>query len=632
MSQLFGCVRFNSTVDVAGIAKHMQKSMSFFEGDAQGIYQSETVFICNKFLFNTPEAANTTSICQNERYVLAASCRIDNREELAVKLNIQEPLKASDHEYILAAYAHYQEACVKHLLGDFSFAVWDKQEQKLFVARDHLGVRPLFYTYQKDVFLFTSDLNAFLNLEFIDTNYKKSYVAGMLHGSYNLKYLGVHHTCYHAIYRVKPSHYLLVSDGHLQEKKYWELKPAFPKDDEVTEDVHQKFYHLFYESVKCRMRGIESFGVGLELSGGLDSSSIACMVNEVLAENNKLLDNLFSFSLVQSEEGRACALDRIDDEEHLQDLILDLLNIKKKNIYKLNKHPFDNYLNEIEDNICVNGGINIQYSTWQKTIYNAMQAVSCKIKLSGFAGDELVTDSGRLWMYDIWFTCRPARILKELLKFDRNIYKSLFWYLRDRVYGYKMNKKAIAKEIDSDFLDAKYLKNLPAKEYSISVRSYKHYLISRIMRPFTSLRFESENLNALRFNSECRYPMADIRLLEFMIQLPADFFKPEKVRRNFIRKALNGILPKPILARDDKTGAVIPYLRYKNKIFIEQLLKDGLPTDFEGNMVDTKKIADKLKTPENLKRETDVISLLMAVYLAKTVHQCHPHYLQYQHY
>ena len=621
MSQFFGCVSFNDSNDVSEIGLNMQQSLSFFKGDAQGIFQSDDVYICNKFLFNSPESVNTTSICQNDRYVMAGSCRIDNREELARTLDIEAPLEASDHEYILAAYTCYRHDCVKHLIGDFAFVVWDKQQKELFIARDHLGVRPLFYTCQQNLILFTTDLNAFHRLTFIDLNYKKSYVAGLLHGSYILKYLNVKHTCYHDIYRLEPSHYLFYSKDKVQVTKYWELKPCFSEKPIDEKQVYRKFYQLFFEAVKCRLRGVESFGVGLELSGGLDSSTIACMANEVLSADKELFENLFSFSLVQSEEGRAYAADEKVEEEYIQNQLLDSFRFKKENIFKLNRHPFTNYMDEIQETILVHGGLNKQYTTWQNAIYETMHKAGCRVKLSGFAGDELVTDYGTKWMYDIWYSCRFSRVMKELMKFDISIYKSLFRYLRHRVFGFKMNKRMIAKEIDSDFLRHENLKDLPVKEYSLSIRSYKHYLISRIMRPFTSLRFESENLHALRFNTECRYPMADIRLLEYLMLLPADVFKPGKVKRNLIRKSLRSILPEQVLTRDDKTGAVIPYLRYKNKVFIDQLLNEGLPAEFESSMVDTKKIIERLKTPENLKRETDVISLLMAVYLTKAEHR-----------
>ncbi|MFD0878386.1 hypothetical protein ACFQ1A_29745, partial [Massilia pinisoli] len=82
MSQFFGCISFNSDFNVAEVVSEMQQPTSFFKPDALGIYQTNEVFICNKFLFNTPESINLNDICQNERYILAASCRIDNRAEL----------------------------------------------------------------------------------------------------------------------------------------------------------------------------------------------------------------------------------------------------------------------------------------------------------------------------------------------------------------------------------------------------------------------------------------------------------------------------------------------------------------------------------------------------------------------
>jgi hypothetical protein len=100
MSQFFGCIALDAQISISEVAAQMIHSMRFFQGDAIGTYQTNEVFICNKFLFNTPESVNTTSICQNERYVLAATCRIDNRDEIAAKISLEKPHEKSDHEYI----------------------------------------------------------------------------------------------------------------------------------------------------------------------------------------------------------------------------------------------------------------------------------------------------------------------------------------------------------------------------------------------------------------------------------------------------------------------------------------------------------------------------------------------------
>jgi asparagine synthase (glutamine-hydrolysing) len=613
MSQLFGCISFNSGIDIEEVSLQLQESTSFFKADATGIYQTCDVFICNKFLINTPESPRKNIIFRNEQYILAASCRIDNREELAAKIPLALSPNDSDHAYLLAAYTFYQEECVRHLIGDFSFIVWDIRNKTLFMARDHVGVKPLFYAFHKGVLFFSSDLNALSGLQFINAAISESYIASALYGDFILTSAGIQHTCYRDVFRVKPAHYHLFSQHTRKEVKYWELKPMFSTILKTKQEYYHEFYELFKSAIHCRMRGIESFNVGLELSGGLDSSAIACMSGEVMDTDRQFFTHLQAYSLVQSTQGQAY-YQNFHDEEPFQELVLNKLNLNRENIFKLNRHPFDSYKEEFEYGLAVHGGLSKVNFTWQKAIYETMHTNNCRVKLSGFAGDECITDGGEWWLFDILFKTDLKVLLQELMRFNRANYKTILKYLYYRIFGYRVDKQTKSKTEDSDYLQKACKKILPAIENKINTKSFKDYLISKITRPYTSLRFETETLHALRYNVESRFPMADIRLLDFMLRLPPTLFRPEENKRQFIRNALGAILPDAVRYRKDKSSAVVPYYKYKNAVFINQLL--AAKPVLTSNMVNTDKIAERLANPDKLKRESDVASLLAAIYIA----------------
>ena len=229
MSQFFGCVALKPRVDLGKIKTEMTTAMSFFVPDSQGIFMDEHIFIVQKHLYNSIESHQAPAMCETERYVLAASCRIDNREDLYHKLKLTGDVfgknSISDHEYILKTYETYQEDCVKHLIGDFSFVVWDKQKEKLFMAKDHLGIKPLFYTIQNENLFFSTDLNAFLSVDEITIKYSKSYVASLLFGSYLQTSVELQHTCYENIYRLKPAYFGIFYTNSLTLTQYWKLQP-----------------------------------------------------------------------------------------------------------------------------------------------------------------------------------------------------------------------------------------------------------------------------------------------------------------------------------------------------------------------------------------------------------------------
>lgn len=609
MSQFFGCIALNKTIDVQEVAEKMQQNMSFFKGDGTGIYQTESVFICNKLLHNTPESINTPLICQNERYVLAATCRLDNREELATKLSLNDPIKASDHEYLLAAYSQFQETCVEHLLGDFSFVIWDKQDEKLFMAKDHLGIKPLFYTHQKESLFFSTDINAFLDNSAITTSFSQAYFASALFRyDYIPMNVSLASTCYNSIYRLIPAHYLLFQGGNLITKQYWELRQKRRIEYHSEEEYYEHFFKLFQESVSCRMRTNTS--VGIELSGGLDSSSIACMAHHISKNSTFSLDKLFSFSLVHPDPDSDADL---SNEEPFQEIVLKWIKIKRDNVIKISQHPFNSFFKEWDYGFDVHGGYSKINFTWQKPIYEAMEKQQCSIKLSGFAGDEFVTNNGRLWFYD------------GLAKFDL----SLMWRLVCRgsvrnlraIVGYYLNRFTGFERHKKPYLNTNYLKEtsrnlLLMNASKLSLKSFKKNIISCITRPYTALRCETESLHALRHGVECRYPMTDIRLLEFILSIPYHLFEPKANSRFFFRKSVEKILPNEIFTRNDKAGAVLPYLRIKNALFIEELQALELhKVTKQTSLIDNDKVLAQISNAHQLKREAEVTSLLSVIYM-----------------
>lgn len=562
MSQFFGCIALHSKINTIEVASQMINSMSFFKEDAIGIYQTEKIFICNKFLFNTPESVNTTSICQNERYVLAATCRIDNREELAQKIQIENPLQASDHEYILATYTCFQEKCVEHLLGDFSFVIWDKQEEKLFMAKDHLGVKPLFYTHQNGCLFFSSDMHAFKNCTSLE--WSEFYLANLLAG----QSVDVEHTCYEHVFRVKPAHYIVFQETKLIESKYWELKPQKSLIYDTKEAYYEHFLELFEEAIKCRMRSV--FPIGAELSGGLDSSGITCMAARILKEN---ISQLKTFSFVQSDEARDYD-DSCREEEQEQEIILSQINLPRENVYKIKHWGFDSVFDMLEDEYNTNGGIEITSLHWQKPIYKQMQTANCRVKLSGFLGDEMVTEPGNFWYFDVINKLK----VQNYIAFIKHVglksgIKKIGRYWLTQIYDPRYRNFKTTRK-NKNYLNPKFNQFKKYQKGMGNPRSYSSIRIGRTTkRAFTTLRMENENINGLRHNIEVNFPMADIRLLTFMLSVPPHMLASNQISRAFFRSATSKLIPNAVRLRNDKTINVLIFGYYRNFILLQEVKK-----------------------------------------------------------
>jgi asparagine synthase (glutamine-hydrolysing) len=609
MSQFFGFIALNSPINVSEWASQMTDGMSFFQEDTIGIFETNEIFICNKYLFNTPESVKNTGIYQNERYVLAASCRIDNREELTSKVSIKNSSVASDHEYILAAYEYFQEKCVDHLIGDFSFVVWDKVEKTLFMAKDHMGVKPAFYTLQNDVLYFATDLNAFLKIDKLNIDYSKAYLSSMLFEEIIETEVSPEFTCYEHIFRLKPAHCLTFKNNELRLKEYWRLTPQKKLTLNSNEEYYKMFFDLVEQAIACRLRTFNN--VGVELSGGLDSSAIACMIGHISKKEQLDLKNIYTVSLVHSEVSRE--FKPYEDEEPLQKIVQEWIGIDSENIVKNSVHPFHSFWDEYDYGFNVHGGFSKVNFTWQKPIYESLQCKNCAVKLSGFAGDEIVSNSGVHWYYDALYSFDLLFIGKFLSK---NTYSHLKKTIRYYLNRFSILKITLKATFDTNYVSPPFKNTILKKTHKRSHINHPSFLSSLISRPFTSLRFETEALHALRHRVECRYPLADIRLLEFILTTPYTLFEPYPIKRMFFRNSLQSILPSEIFQRDNKAGAVLPYMQEKNSLFFAELkeLKEINETT-ENSFINTRKIKNKISDLSKLRREIEITSLLNAIFL-----------------
>ena len=189
----------------------------------------------------------------------------------------------TDTEVILAAYKEYGQSCLNHLDGMFSFAIWDNQKKILFGARDRFGEKPFYYYKDKSQFSFASEMKALFSIGIPKTPSKSmlfNYLVYDVVENPNEK----SETFYEDIYQVPPSHsFTLKLDGKFALSKYWEIDLT-NKLELSYKEATDKFYTLFNDSIKKRMRS--DVEVGTSLSGGLDSSSIVSSIINNFPDNN----------------------------------------------------------------------------------------------------------------------------------------------------------------------------------------------------------------------------------------------------------------------------------------------------------------------------------------------------------
>jgi asparagine synthase (glutamine-hydrolysing) len=262
--------------------------------DRADVWREDAIGLVHRLLFTTPDSLYDCQPLQLHGCAITADARLDNREALASALSIDlSGLNATpDSHLILAAYLQWGRACVEHLLGDFAFAIWDARQKQVFCARDPFGVKPFYYNLSAGWFTFSSEIKGLLCLPQTPRNINEELIAKFLMPAGNL--VDKESTFYAQIYRLPPAHSLVVSPSSNTMSCYWALDPhreiRFQDDEQYFEALREKFI----VAVQRRMRS--AYPVGSTLSGGLDSSSIACVARDLLAAEGK--DPLHTYSAV----------------------------------------------------------------------------------------------------------------------------------------------------------------------------------------------------------------------------------------------------------------------------------------------------------------------------------------------
>jgi asparagine synthase (glutamine-hydrolysing) len=208
----------------------------------------------------------------------------------------------SDTEVLLALYQDKKENCLTYLDGMFAFAIWDEKEQELFCARDRFGEKPFHYYQDPTQFVFGSEIKEFwaLGIERKVSAYRAELF--LKHGLVD-DYKDVTSTYYEGIKKLDAAHYMRVtSSGKIQITKYWQINEETELFAGSIEDAAEHFLNLLTESVGLRLRS--DVPVGSSLSGGLDSSSLVMLIDQLKGANLK--QNTFSarFKNFEKDEGK----------------------------------------------------------------------------------------------------------------------------------------------------------------------------------------------------------------------------------------------------------------------------------------------------------------------------------------
>lgn len=572
--------------------KKMNDRLSHRGPDGSAIWCEGSVALGHQMLHTTPESLHEKLPFEEDGLVITADARIDNRKELSVKLEIEDKEEVSDSYFILKAYQKWGEKCPEELLGDFAFAIWDKDKEKLFCARDHMGVKPFYYYLSDELFVFGTEIKVLRN--FSDIPFKINYLITALYFIPNTEDL-TNLTFYADIMSLPASQFLNIDQNNVDIKKYWELDPNLEIRMDSDENYVNKFLEIFTESVKCRLRS--KFPLGFELSGGLDSSSIVGIARHLI---NK---NINTFSLISEdfpENDERIFIKEIDDDDSIQSYYLLVDNISPLN-------DFQKILWHLEQPF-------ISPSTalfWN--LYKLMEKENIRILFTGYDGDAVIS-RGQNYLKELAFKLDFKRLIQEInatskvqnikkldLFFNKIFIPSvptnikMFFHNQIKSKGYFilkndelckiLNLKEILKNIDYSKINPNSAKELHYRFINQGVHQHTFEFMDKI---------------TAAFNIEPRYPYFDKRLVEFSYAIPTEQKFKYGWDRLIQRRAMENLLPKQIQWRSNKLFLTPVFernfLKYE-KDFIKNLLckKNPIINRFI-NSKETSSIYNRYKT------------------------------------
>ena len=258
-----------------------------------GIVDQGAVGLGHRLLWTTPESLHERlpMVSASGNTILTADARIDNRDQVITDLGLGDraPEYITDSDLILATYEKWGDRCPERLLGDFAFVIWDRHQQTLFCARDHFGVKPLYYYYRPGhLFACASEIKGLHCLPKVPRQLNEVQVADYLAGISEDKAA----TYYQNILRLPPAHSATISPQGMRLNCYWSLDPTSELRLGSDEEYAAAYREIFTEAVRCRLRS--AFPLGSHLSGGLDSSSVTCVARKLSQQTNTALWHTFS--------------------------------------------------------------------------------------------------------------------------------------------------------------------------------------------------------------------------------------------------------------------------------------------------------------------------------------------------
>jgi asparagine synthase (glutamine-hydrolysing) len=427
--------------------------------------------------------------------------------------------------------------------------IWDGSRRRLLCARDFIGAKSLYYHFDGQTFRCASEIHAL----FEDSSVSQKPNEGMIGEFISGLLTTPDETLYDGVLRVLPAHCIIVDSNGISQHRYWDLDPKKEIRYRTDEEYSDHFYDVFSEAVRCRMRTVGR--VGADLSGGLDSSSVVCMAQELIRQGAVSDNGFVTFSKISP--GNV-----FDESEYIQEVI------SKWNLTSFFHTPepadFEAYTERVRRYRDFPG---YPIDKNADEIKQLMKDRQCRVVLTGEGGDEWLAGSYgyyldllvRLKIYRVItsvYKNRGWRGMQDLfLEFIRAGVLPVFPVSLQRFLRIVVNRSRVPLWVDSEFAKRVNLEErLNQKTHQPMGASFaQNELYSYLVMVWNIHSFELVDRNSAYDQLECRHPLNDRRVFEFGLGLPEDQRRRNGQSKFILRQAMRGLLPEKVRLRLNKT-------------------------------------------------------------------------------
>ena len=534
----------------------------YFENEFKSYFRRLSIIDLN-------ERSDQPFVSDDERYVILFNGEIYNFKILKKELiNLGQKFRTQgDTEVLIKAFQVWGKKFIEKIRGMFSICIWDKKLKKFYAYRDRFGIKPLYYTKFKSIYIFSSEIKDILYL-LKKKNFKEnnSVVKNYLANSF---LNDTEHSFYHDIKSVKPANIIQISNLELKSEKYWSLRHSEKNNLDKKEVINR-----FEEALKIHT--ISDVPIAYTLSGGIDSSLIAGVSAKIKNFNKKTK----FFSIIPP---------RTIDESFWINSTVKKYNFRHS-FAKIKNENFEDYKNflNFQDEPVQTASAYYQYQLRKKIKQNNL-----KVLMVGEGADEVYGGYKRCLYYYLKFMNLNKSKFYDFINLSSNFMQNNIENILTNFFSFQHKIDNNISDIEDHtcryFLEKGSIRNNFLEIPKKSKNFFKDALISHMTKRDLPYVLRMEDRNSMSQSIEARVPFLDHEMVEYIFNIKTKYFMNNAENKYILRSCFKSFFSKEVANRKDKSARPGDNSEFIFNKFYSSFI-DLLNLNLSNNHFDSKKI------------------------------------------